>query len=189
MNVDEVVRRLIRSEGNIPHMYRCTGGRVTVGIGHAIKGEDEAVRLPFVDSSGAKAAEVAVREGYRRVQGAPSDLKAQAYAQFTHLVLAGADIDTLLRSDIDEFVSGIRAEYPEWDSWPERVQEAVFDMIFNCGPAGFRKFKRLIAALKALDWATAAAECHRQGISEGRNAETAALFRAAAGLPSAVTIG
>lgn len=37
-------------------------------------------------------------------------------------------------------------------------QAAVVDMVFQLGPRGFGEFKKLIAAIKAADWVTAAAE-------------------------------
>jgi hypothetical protein len=38
----------------------------------------------------------------------------------------------------------------------------------------------MLAAVDAGEWETAAAECHRRGINEDRNQQTAALFRQAA---------
>ena len=52
-------------------------------------------------------------------------------------------------------------------------------MAFNLGVGGLLKFHNLLAACNAADWETAAKECHRQGIGESRNQETAALFRQA----------
>ena len=45
MNSEPVIRRLKQFEGSVPHMYRCTGGEVTVGVGHAILTASDAVQL------------------------------------------------------------------------------------------------------------------------------------------------
>jgi GH24 family phage-related lysozyme (muramidase) len=36
MNPSNVIPRVERFEGRVPYMYRCTGGEVTIGVGHAI---------------------------------------------------------------------------------------------------------------------------------------------------------
>jgi hypothetical protein len=53
-------------------------------------------------------------------------------------------------------------------------------MAFNLGVNGLiSHFPRLIAAVKARDWKTCAAQCHRNGISDERNQKTLDLFRQA----------
>jgi hypothetical protein len=49
------------------------------------------------------------------------------------------------------------------------------------------EFKRLLAAVAAADWTTAAAESHRMGISDERNQETANLFLQAGSAPATAT--
>ena len=50
---------------------------------------------------------------------------------------------------------------------------------------GLKKFPSMLAAVDAGQWDVAAAECHRRGINEERNQQTAALFRQAAQLRQA----
>ena len=42
-----VISRLENFEGRVPHMYRCTGGKVTIGIGHAIETRADALNLTW----------------------------------------------------------------------------------------------------------------------------------------------
>ena len=39
VNIQNVQGRLLQFEGRTNFMYRCTGGEVTVGVGHALTGE------------------------------------------------------------------------------------------------------------------------------------------------------
>ena len=73
----------------------------------------------------------------------------------------------------------LRKVIPSWDQLPSPAQVALFDMGFNLGIGGLQKFRNLLAAVDARDWERAAAECHRKGIGDDRNAETERLFREA----------
>jgi hypothetical protein len=53
-------------------------------------------------------------------------------------------------------------------------------MAFNLGLAGLKKYPSMLAAVDAGQWDVAAAQCHRKGINEDRNQQTADLFRQAA---------
>ena len=53
-------------------------------------------------------------------------------------------------------------------------------MCYNLGVGGLPKFHQLLAAVDSGQWTTAAAQCHRKGISDARNRETANLFLQAA---------
>jgi GH24 family phage-related lysozyme (muramidase) len=54
------------------------------------------------------------------------------------------------------------------------------DMVYNLGLEGLLKFKKLKAAVESGDWASAAAQSHRNGPSDDRNDWTSDMFLAAA---------
>jgi len=178
MDTKLILTRLENFEGRIHHMYVCTGGEVTIGIGHAIKTADEAVQLSWILSGRAALAEE-IRADFAKVAAAPKGLAAGGYASLSRVRMADPVIDTLAAADVVRFATGVAAALPNWNRYPECVQAALFDMAFNLGVAGLVKFKKLIAACDEAKWQIAAGECHRQGIGETRNLETAALFRQA----------
>ena len=47
MNPDSVIARLKQFEGWTNYMYRCTGGEVTIGIGHALLAAANAATLAW----------------------------------------------------------------------------------------------------------------------------------------------
>jgi len=157
-------------------MYRCTGGEVTIGIGHAIPSAEDAVQLTWT-VAGRGATPDEVRAGWEAVQAAQLGLVAVAYAPLSPCRMANEAIEALAAADVDRFARQIAAEMPKWNSYPSSVQSALFDMAFNLGVGGLLKFHNLLAACDAGDWAAAAAECHRKGIGDSRNEATAALFR------------
>jgi GH24 family phage-related lysozyme (muramidase) len=180
MDLTIVIPRLQRFEGCEPHMYLCTGGKVTVGIGHAIETPAEAVPLPWT-INGRPAADTEIQTDYASIAAARMDLAAPAYAPLTQCRMAPADINVLVAADVARFEAKLAAALPNWSTYPEPVQEALFDMGFNLGVDGLLKFPSLLAAVNAGQWAEAAAQCHRRGIGDTRNQQTAALFLQAAG--------
>jgi GH24 family phage-related lysozyme (muramidase) len=87
-----------------------------------------------------------------------------------------------LDSRVVEFTTGIRAAFPDYDSYPDPACAGIFDMAFNLGLGGLTSgFPHFCRAVRARDWATAASQCQRNGIGDSRNNWTKAQFEAAAG--------
>ena len=180
MDPSLVIPRIQSFEGRVPYMYQCTGGKVTIGIGHAIETPTDALQLTWsIDGRPATAAEI--QTDYAGVAAAQKGLIAKAYAAFTQSRMADADIGALIAADVTRFEASLAAALPNWNTYPAPAQAALFDMAFNLGLGGLKKFPRLLAAVDAGEWDVAAAQCHRQGIGEDRNQQTAALFLQAAG--------
>jgi GH24 family phage-related lysozyme (muramidase) len=179
MNIANVQLRLRKFEGCTDFMYRCTGGEVTVGVGHAIQKPADASAFSWT-VNGAPAALAQVNADYKAIEAAQTGLAARKYQPMTRCRLDNAQIDRLLAADVQKFENLLRAEFPDWDRLPEPAQEALFDMAFNLGITGLvKKFPKMMAAVRSRNWAVAAAECHRNGIQEERNRETAELFHQA----------
>ena len=179
MNPSNVMPRIERFEGRVPYMYRCTGGEVTIGIGHAILKSDNAPELTW-SIGGRPATSDEILADYASVNAAEKGHAAPSYEHLTQCRMANSDIDALLAADIASFEAQLAAELPNWNTYPEPAQEALFDMAFNLGLNGLKKFPSMLAAVDAGQWEAAASECHRKGINEDRNQQTASLFRQAA---------
>jgi len=173
MDPSEIVARLEKFEGRVPHMYLCTGDEVTIGIGHAIATAADAAQLTW--AVGADAAQA----GWQSVAAAQKGLVASSYAGLTTCRMNDAAIDQLAAADVDRFTQSLAANFPNWNSYPAPAQAALFDMAYNLGIGGLKKFHNMLAAVDAGQWETAAQQCHRMGIGDARNQETAALFRQA----------
>ena len=57
----------------------------------------------------------------------------------------------LLDNDITECVTDLSSLFYEFNNFPESIQHVLIDMRFNLGSTGFRKFKKMIKAVKARD--------------------------------------
>ena len=180
MDREQVIARLEKFEGRVPHMYRCTGGEVTVGIGHAIPGAAEAAQLQW-EIAGQAASASQAQSDFGNVAAAPKGMLAANYAALTQCRLSDEHIRSLVKADVQNFETRLAASFPKWISYPQPVQEALFDMAFNLGIGGLKKFVKLLGAVDAGDWETAAQESQRQGIAQARNNATADLFRQAIG--------
>lgn len=167
-----VTQRLIKFEGSIPHMYMCSGGEVTVGVGHAIQSEDEALTLEWDAEE-----HVDILQDYSTVSSFKGEnFTADYYQDLTVCRMADEDIAALCASDIEIFEAQLRDALPDWILYPEMAQQALFDMGFNLGIAGLMKFPKMLAAIDSGDWVTAALESHRQGIQDSRNEEIFELY-------------
>ncbi len=171
--------RLRQFEGCTSFMYRCSGGEVTIGVGHAIASAILASQLQWEANGGAAGADQ-VTADFEKVAAAEKGHVASTYANLTACRMADEEIDRILESDVAAFEAQLAEALPNWSGLPEPAQQALFDMAFNLGMGGLGKFHNLLRAVNAGDWETAAAECHRLGIQDARNEETAALFRQAA---------
>lgn len=175
MDRTSAAERLKKFEGSTAYMYRCTGGEVTIGVGHAIS---DAAHAQVLSWTGAPAATM-VAADFMRVAEASKGFPSDRYEGLTQCRLSTGAIDTLLLQDIDAFAAQLTRQLPAWTGYPESAQQALFDMAYNLGVGGLMKFPKMLAACAAGDWETAATECRRNGIGDDRNADTAALFRQA----------
>ena len=64
----------------------------------------------------------------------------------------------LLRNDIAECEDDLRSIFTEYDALDESRKHVLIDMRFNLGPSRFRKFKKMIAAVKEKEFSRAAEE-------------------------------
>ena len=181
---EERRREMIKNgEGSIPHMYLDTVSKVTVGVGNMIPTAAAAEGLTFVRrDNGAPASAAEIRQDYESVAKQQKANLASSYKKFTQLDMPEDAIDTLLDARIDEFETGLRRSFPDFDNYPDKAQMGLMDMAFNLGNHGLvSKFPTFTNAAKEKDWLRCAEECRRTGISDARNAETKKLFEDAAG--------
>lgn len=167
--------RLDRQEGRCSYLYLCSAGHVTAGVGHLVATAEDACALGFV-IDGQPASEAAVRRDYAAVAAAPPGMVASAYEHLTVCRLPDAVTDMIRDADIAAKYSDVSRALPYFPELPAPAREALLDICFNCGLAGLLKFRRLLAAVEARDWPTAAVESHRRDVSGERNRETAELL-------------
>ena len=166
-----VKANIAASEGRVPWLYRDSGpeGALTCGVGHKVSDYLACQSLPF--SPPITAAEWAA------LMVEPKACRASFYQAVTKGRLSDVDIDTILDADVASKIAQLTAVIYGYENLPDGPQAALLDMAFNLGVGGLTKgYPKLMAAVKSGDWQTAAAECHRNGISADRNQQTANLF-------------
>src|SRR5262249_11418777 len=121
-------------ENNIPWMYLDTKGNVTVEAGHLIPDADAAAGLNFADNNtGAAATDDAKKQEWSTMHGQDPGHVASYYQQFTMLHLSQADIDSVLTADMELAQGYLRNAFSNYDSFPQKAQEGLLDMMFNMG--------------------------------------------------------
>ena len=153
-----------------------------IGVGHVLRYSTDAEPLSFVNrDTGAIATTAEVRKAYETIAAQPAGRPATYYGALSNLRLPDAEIDNLLKADIQPFLQNLAKALPKWDTYPQPAQAALFDIAWTDGVASFaRKYSMLIAAADARDWESCAQNSSRKDIPDARNRIRAALFRQAA---------
>lgn len=187
--ITTLLQRLEQQEGRIAHMYLDTRGYVTVGVGHMIPDEDKATAIAFVHrDTGQPGTAADIRKEYSALKKRPYGLRysAATFRPYTSLELTNSTIDQLTRKHIQSFTGELQTIYgaAAFSGMPDKVKLALYDMIFNLGMPklknGYPNFNRHIGNN---DWAAAARESRRNGISDERNLYVRNLLNQAAGNP------
>jgi GH24 family phage-related lysozyme (muramidase) len=161
-------------------MYLDTKGLVTVGVGKMLPNVAAAQELDFVrrtDGNAASADEISI--DFNTVSAQVKGKIASTYKKYTSLDLTDEAIGALLKVVVEGFEEDLSQSFAGYDSYPLPVKQALLDMVYNLGLEGLLKFKKLKASVEAGDWATAAAQSHRNGPSDERNDWTRDMFLAA----------
>lgn len=86
--------------------YKCTAGKLTIGIGHNL--DDRGV--------------------------------------------SPAVVDLMYEEDVTEVVADLKIIFTNFDDLPDDIQIVLADMRFQLGAGRFRKFKKMITAVKQSNW-------------------------------------
>lgn len=184
-----MISRTKRFEDTVAFMYLDTTGKITVGTGHMISSATTAAAFRFtIVDSGVAASAAKIKAEYALMKQQPAGKPKSFYKQKRTMEMAEADMDVLLQGDLSRAEADLKGIFSAYDGFPVSAQEGLIDMAFNLGKTNFLKFNKFIDACKAKDWATAAAECDRQGIPEERNDEVRALFESITAAPTPHTV-
>ena len=162
----------------VPYMYQDVRRKVTVGFGHFIGDEGEALRLqsrfllkpgatPGLDLTDAIKTDFAtVRDSL--VPNPPHD----KFADVTLVEMSEIDAAMLLDEDVGNALDDARRVFPAFGTYPHGAKLGILDMLFNLGRPRFEnQFRRFPVAVRSRDWRTAARESHRvtDQVGEARN--------------------
>lgn len=159
-----VETKLQEYEGRYNHMYLDTKGKVTIGVGHLIPNKSAVATLSLFTVKNNIAFTPATlkekQEEYDTIAKQVKNYKAGWYKKHCKLVMKDADINIQLKKHIKVFYKELSSLYNkangyaiEFDSMPEEVQIALFDMIFNLGLIKLRTtFSKFNKAIKQKDW-------------------------------------
>jgi len=171
-------KKLEEYEGFIEHIYRDSKGLATVAVGHMMPNVQAAQQLTFYTAKGGRATPAEIKVDYDAVMKQPANRLASFYKRFTVLKIKRTDADTLTNKHIDSFHKELKRIYLDFDKFPSDAKLALMDLIFNVGMTNLKnKWPTMNAAIKAKDWAKAAANSNRKApISAARNKYVKDLF-------------
>lgn len=157
-------------EGRIPYMYLDSRGYVTVAVGNLLATVEDAQKLPFIHADGSPASADEIAADYNAVKAQPVNKVATYYQPFTRLHLSDETIDQLTDDHIDSFYKELKVIYSNFDDFPEEVQLATFDLIFNLGMTKLKnRWPKFNGCIAENNWQGAAEECQRRGVAQSRN--------------------
>lgn len=182
----EELKRIKQFEGVVQHFYLDTTGHVTVGYGHMVPDVSAAAALNLLTNNGGTPATIVDKQSeWTTIKSQTFGQKygAKYYAKYCKLNMADGDINNLLSQDMASVESQLQSRFPGYQSFPQPAKEGLVDMGFNLGVGKLMStFKLFVAAVNKQDWATAAKQCHRNGIQAARNQQVMDLFSQAAKL-------
>lgn len=180
--LDAFKEHLKFSEGNIPHMYLDTVGKVTVGVGNMMPTAADAKKLKFVNRvTGKEATAEEIQADFDAVSKRTKGLLAHNYKSDTKLDLPSIEVDKLLDARIEDFKRKLADKFPDFSTYPQAVQFALLDMAFNVGVNGLvTKFPKFTQAIKDKKWAEAAKQSNRPQVASSRNAAVKGWLNGAA---------
>jgi hypothetical protein len=142
-------------------MYLDAKGLVTTGVGNLLEPSRLALGLPWQHlRDGTPATPLQIADAWMVVK-ARQDLAGHgggAFRVLTGLWLTDAAIDRLVMGKLTEDDRALAIRFAEYETWPADAQLGLLSLAWACGP--MFDFPKLAAAVRTLDWVTAAAECH-----------------------------
>ena len=165
-------------EGCCAWFYLDTRGNVTIWVGFEVESALIAQSLPMYLPGGTVSCTAQEKAAaWETVSAMTAGRLASSYEYSGCPVMLPSDGDSLLLAKLDALDKGLAAGIPGFEALPDPWKMALLDMAFNLGLKGLLDgYPRMLAAVQAGDGATAAAECHRNGIGDERNTWTAAQF-------------
>lgn len=117
-------KKLVRYEGNVPHMYLDTVGHVTIGVGHLVRKPEDVLKLNLVVAGGERAGAIATKEqltaDYENVKKQPLGQRANKYKKHTQLIMKTVEVNRLTNKHIKRFYSELKRLFPEFDDYHNR---------------------------------------------------------------------
>lgn len=180
-------------------MYLDSQGYVTVGCGTKLPDIKSAESVKFYNiKTKLPASKLDIAAAWKKIHdgsikqkiAAPANkFAALHYKNETDLRIKINVIHSLRDIHIKENYLQLKQIYPKFDTFPDNIKIALFDMIYNLGsgrasaphrPAsGLREYVLMNKAVNGGNWAEAAKHCFRHGIPQRRNIVTKNLFLSA----------
>ena len=156
-------------EGAIPWMYLDIKGLVTCAIGVLIDPLPLALPLPWVRAlDGTPASADEIRAEWALIKGSPSlaTRGAGAARSLCNLRLTTDGVRQVTHAKAEAMARALLVHFPAMVAWPPQARLALLLHVWAVGTDLPRTYPRMTAALRAMDWQAAQAECH---ISEAGN--------------------
>ncbi|MBI3562861.1 MAG: hypothetical protein HY080_14205 [Gammaproteobacteria bacterium] len=180
---DAVIPKIEEYEGRVNHLYLDTVSRVTVGVGHLVLNR-VAMGMIILYKNKTKnslptiLATLAEKQNeYDSIAKQKKGYKSSWYKQHTTLVMQDTDINSQRDQHMDSFYKDLSNIYKkskgytaDFDNLADKVQIALFDMIFNLGADKIvNTFTEFDKHIKAGAWSKAADASNRSQVSDERN--------------------
>jgi len=165
-------------EGCCAWLYLDTRGNVTIWVGFEVPSALAAQSLPLYLPGGTLPCTMQEKAAAWETVSAMQPGRLSSSSGYSGCpVMLPSDGDALLMAKLDALDEGLAAGIPGFEALPDAWKMACLDQAFNLGLHGFLSgYPHEIDRIEAGDGLGAALQCHRNGISDERNAWAAAQF-------------
>ncbi len=144
-------------EGWVRHLYVDQIGLVSSGMGNLLDPIALAIGLPWRNADGTLATREEIARAWHRVKrDAIPGSGGGNQGRFTSIRLDEADVKDLVSRKLREVDGQLGRLFPSWEAWPPDAQLALASWAWAAGAGA--KYPKMIAALRRLDFRTAADE-------------------------------
>jgi GH24 family phage-related lysozyme (muramidase) len=187
-----LILSLERYEERRDYLYKDKNNKVTIGVGCLVRDESHTAQIKLLHRDDDEEASLDEKKAaFRAVKAAPfqhqsaKDHKIHTWSAGHYKTIKGSsnlympdtEIDRIRDAHINEFHRYLRHHFSvaqglkrEFDSLPDNVRLALFDMMFNLGPTRFpSRWPKFNDAVKHENWKEAARQSRRPEVQPERN--------------------
>ena len=154
--------------------YLDTKGNITTGVGKKVDDEESFYNINW-QKDGRDATKDEKSQAYEKFQEMKRNNEygqqygADYYKNKTDLKIKQDDIDRYLNEHLEKNIKQLQKTFPEFEDFPQGLQEVLIDICYNTGNVNSDKWPNLHKAIKERDLPSIQKNVHRKDVSEDRN--------------------
>lgn len=185
---DDLKEKMAEHEGVKSGPYVDSNGYLTIGVGNNVNKLNNFLALNLTNTkTGEKLTDSEKRDMHSQMLSEMSNKTFNA-EKYSYVQIPRNEMYEKFDAQLNQSYKELERKFSDFNTLPVPVKQALLDMQFNIGDAGFQRtsnviggrtytgWPKLFDAIKNQDWATAARESNRKDVQSSRNIWTREKF-------------